>query len=302
VRVTTAPDLKTWSEARRVAVDATLERLLPSAAVVPGVIHAAMRHAVFAGGKRVRPLLVLAAGEVFGAPDELLLAPAAAMELIHTFSLVHDDLPALDNDDLRRGVPTVHRAFDEATAILAGDALANLGLLVLAREPFAAAPEMRLEAVEVVAEAVGTEGMIGGQVEDLAAERGWPADPEVVLDRIHRRKTGALIVASLELGAIHGRAGRADRERIRQYGENLGLLFQLADDLLDVEGDEAAMGKAARKDAALAKLTWPALHGVAATRTRIAALCEEALGIAAALPRAGGVLGELARYVAERDR
>lgn len=295
-------DLKTWSEARRLAVDATLDRLLPPADVVPGVIHAAMRHAVFAGGKRVRPLLVMAAGEVFGAPDELLLAPAAAMELIHTFSLVHDDLPALDNDDLRRGLPTVHRAFDEATAILAGDALANLGLLVLAREPRGAAPEARLEAVELVAEAVGTEGMIGGQVEDLAAERGWPDDPETVLDRIHRRKTGALIVASLELGAIHGGAGRKDRERVRQYGAALGLLFQLADDLLDVEGDAAAMGKAARKDAGLAKLTWPGLHGIETTRARIAGLCEEAVALAAGLPGGGGVLGELARYVAERDR
>lgn len=299
---TLLPDLHTWTATAHAAVESTLERVLPPADEVPSSIHQAMRHAVFAGGKRVRPLLVLAAGEVFGAPPELLLPPAAAIELIHTFSLVHDDLPALDDDDLRRGRPTVHRAFDEATAILAGDALANLGLLVLAREPRGASPETRLAAVELVAEAVGTGGMIGGQVEDLAAEQGWPESPIEVLDRIHQRKTGALIVASLELGALHAGASAGERAIVRRCGTALGLLFQLADDLLDVEGDATAMGKAAQKDAAARKLTWPALHGLEPTRERLAALRDEALAAAALLPGGGGVLPALTRYVAERDR
>jgi geranylgeranyl pyrophosphate synthase len=270
--------------------------------LVPGSIHEAMRYAIFAGGKRVRPLLVLAVGELFDTPPELLLPAAAALEMVHTFSLVHDDLPALDNDDLRRGRPTVHKAFDEALAILAGDALANHAFLVLAREPRGAAPEVRLAAVELLAQAVGTEGMIGGQVEDLAAEAGWPAEPEVVLERIHQRKTGALIRVALELGALYSGAGGADRATVRRLGEVLGLLFQIADDRLDVLGDAAVMGKAAQKDAAAAKLTWPALHGLDVTDRRLESLLAEGLDLAARLPRGGGVLGPLAGWVAGRDR
>jgi geranylgeranyl diphosphate synthase, type II len=243
-----------------------------------------MRYSVFAGGKRVRPALAVLAGETWGGAREALLAPAAALELIHTYSLVHDDLPALDDDDLRRGRATLHKRYDEATAILAGDALLTLGLTVLACEPTAALPAIRREAVELVGTAIGTAGMIGGQMEDLEAERQWPADAPAALERIHRGKTGALLTASVRLGGLLAGAGEEGAELLRSLGERLGLMFQIADDVLDVEGSAEELGKTAGKDAAHRKLTFPGLHGVAESRRRLAALHAEALELVAALP------------------
>ena len=286
----------------RPGVDATLDRLLPAESEEPERLHAAMRYSVFAGGKRVRPGLVVLAGEVYGAPRETLLPAAAAMEMIHTFSLVHDDLPALDDDDLRRGRPTVHRQFDEALAILAGDALLNHSLTCLAGEPAGSTAEMRARAVLVAGAAVGTAGMIGGQVADLEAERRWPEHPELALERIHRRKTGSLLVASLLLGGIYAEVGDDEERLLRRLGEALGLLFQIGDDLLDVEGSTAALGKTAGKDAAARKLTYPGLYGIAESRRRLKMVVDEALVLAAQLPRRQDTVCSLVRYLEGRDR
>jgi geranylgeranyl diphosphate synthase type II len=261
-----------------------------------------MRYSVFAGGKRIRPGLVVLAGEVYGAPRRLLLPAAAAMEMIHTFSLVHDDLPALDDDDLRRGRPTLHRQFDEALAILAGDALLNQALLCLAREPSDVAGALRARAVEAAGEAVGSTGMIGGQVLDIEAERRWPEQPAAALERIHRRKTGCLLVASLVLGGIYAEVGETEERLLRRLGEALGLLFQIGDDLLDVEGSTATLGKTAGKDAAAQKLTYPGLFGVDESRRRLTAAAEQALELACELPRRQDVVRSLVRYLGERDR
>jgi len=294
----------TWQAfvaAARPAIERELDRRLPPESERPVRLHAAMRYSVFAGGKRLRPALVLAAGEAFGAGRERLLAPAAAVELIHTYSLVHDDLPALDDDDLRRGRPTLHRRFDEATAILAGDALLTLGLTLLALEPAEAVAERRARAVALVGEAAGTGGMIGGQEEDLEAERAWPADAARALERIHRGKTGALLVASLRLGAVHAGASAAEETLLTRFGERVGLMFQVADDILDVEGSAGELGKTPGKDAEARKLTWPGLYGLAASHAKLEELAAEARSFAASLPEAGGLFRSLIDFLSSRD-
>ncbi|MEO7794434.1 MAG: polyprenyl synthetase family protein [Thermoanaerobaculia bacterium] len=271
----------------RSAVDAELDLLLPAAGSAPNRLHAAMRYSVLGGGKRLRPALVLLAGRSFGAPDRLLLPGAAAIELVHTYSLVHDDLPALDDDALRRGRPTLHKQFDEATAILAGDALLTLGLTILAELPAEVAGELRARAVALVGRAIGTGGMIGGQVEDLEAESGWAPGPaaEAALDRIHRGKTGALLTASLRLGGVYAAVTSAEDLILRELGETIGLLFQIRDDILDVEGSVSALGKTPGKDAAARKLTYPALYGLDRSRERLKELGQEAMDRIADLPR-----------------
>jgi len=288
--------------AARDAVEAELDRLLPAAGLAPQRLHEAMRYSVLGGGKRLRPALVLLAGRSFGAPDERLLAGAAAVELIHTYSLVHDDLPALDNDDLRRGRPTLHRRFDEATAILAGDGLLTLGLTVLAEQPAAAPGEMRARAVALVGAAAGSGGMIGGQVEDLAAESGWTANAATAaaLDRIHRRKTGALLTACLRLGGLYAAVSPAEDLILRDLGEAIGLLFQIRDDILDVEGSASALGKTPGKDAAASKLTYPALHGLERSRERLKELGREAMDRIADLPRERESWEQLIAYLDRR--
>ncbi len=285
----------------RPAIERELDRRLPAESEWPARLHAAMRYSVFAGGKRLRPALVLAAGEAFGAPRERLAAPAAATELIHTYSLIHDDLPALDDDELRRGRPTLHRQADEATAILAGDALLTLGLTLLAREPAACAGSVRARAVSLVGGAIGTGGMIGGQFEDLESERAWPADAARALERIHRGKTGAFLVACLRLGAIHAGVGASDETLLARFGERVGLMFQVADDILDIEGSAGELGKTPGKDAEARKLTWPGLHGLDASRAKLDALAIEAHSLAAGLPEAGGLFRSLIDYLNSRD-
>ena len=286
-------------ESLRGEIDDALDRFLPKAALAPVRLHEAMRYAVFAGGKRLRPALVVLSGERFGAPRRQLLAGAAAIEMIHTYSLVHDDLPALDDDDLRRGRPTVHRQYDEATAILVGDALLTRGLTLLAAEPSDLDGDIRRRAAQLVGEAIGTAGMIGGQVEDLESERVWPADPETVLESIHRRKTGALLVASLRVGGIYAGASEDEDQLLELFGRHVGLLFQIADDLLDVEGSAESLGKTPGKDARRKKLTYPELYGVADTRRRLNQLAEEARADAQRL--GAGPLADLVEYLLRRD-
>lgn len=292
---------ETFLETLAPRVDEVLDELLPAADRPPQRLHAALRYSVFAGGKRVRPSLVVMAGEAYGAKRETLLPGAAAMEMIHTFSLVHDDLPALDDDDLRRGRASLHKAYDEALAILAGDALLNLGLLCVARRPAAASLAVRARAMEMVAEAVGTDGMIGGQMADLEAEANWPENPQDALESIHRRKTGALLTASLRLGGVYAEVDESADRLLHQLGDGLGLLFQIGDDILDVVGKAEALGKTAGKDADSRKLTYPGLFGLEESRSRLAAVEEEALDLCAALPDQRALFESLIRYLGDRD-
>ncbi|MEZ5909622.1 MAG: polyprenyl synthetase family protein [Hyphomicrobiaceae bacterium] len=267
----------------------------------PERLVAAMRHAVLGSGKRFRPFLVLESAALMGVPVEDALDTAAAVELLHCYSLVHDDLPAMDDDDLRRGRPTVHRAFDEATAILAGDGLLTLAFEVLAGEAARRGPEIVVALVAGLARAAGVGGMVGGQQLDLDAEaqRGLGLGD---IYRIQALKTGALIRFSAEAGAILAAGGADDRAALGTYGEALGLAFQISDDLLDVEGDAAAVGKATGKDAAVGKATYVSLLGVGGARHVLSDVTDEAL---AALDRFGSradVLRAAVRFVAERDR
>lgn len=293
-------ELTAWLAGERASVDEALDRLLPTASQWPTRLHEAMRYAVFAGGKRVRPILARTACAAAGCDPALALEPSCALELIHTYSLVHDDLPALDNDDLRRGRPTVHVAFDEPLAILAGDALLTEAFAVLARFPEGGAFALRrAEACRLVSAAIGSSGMVGGQVEDLEAT-GGPADP-ARLERVHRAKTGALLAAAVELGAVVAGAGGGDLEDFRRFGRELGLLFQIADDILDVMGTAESLGKTAGKDQAAGKLTFPAVYGLAAARRKRDELAAEVISMADALEGPGGRFAALAAFVARRD-
>ena len=257
------------------AVDAELERLLPPESTPPASIHKAMRYSVFAGGKRIRPVLCMEAARIFSPDAQSAVQAGCALEFIHTYSLIHDDLPALDNDDLRRGKPTNHKVFGEAMAILAGDALLTLAFQTLASAPIES--ERRLKILALVAEAAGTDrGMIGGQVADIEAERK-PVDG-AGLEYIHRSKTAALIRVSVVAGAIAGGAAPADVARIHTFGEHIGWAFQVVDDLLDVEESSAALGKTAGKDQAQQKATYPALYGLEKSRAIAADLEAKALG------------------------
>jgi geranylgeranyl diphosphate synthase type II len=294
-------DLQAFLASERGRVDAALERLLPPAGAWPQRLHGAMRYAVFGGGKRVRPILVRAGCRAVGGDPETVLEAACALELVHTYSLIHDDLPALDDDTLRRGRPTVHVAYDEALAILVGDALLTEAFALLAAFPAAEGfAALRAEGCRVVAEAIGSRGMVGGQVEDLEATGGAP-DPER-LDSIHRAKTGALIGAAVELGALLGGAARARRDALAAWGRRLGVLFQIADDILDVTGSAESLGKSPGKDAAAGKLTYPAVFGLTEARRELGALAESLSGEAKELEGDDGPLRALVGYVARRDR
>jgi len=279
-------------EEDRIAVDDQLERLLPGESVQPTSIHQAMRYSVFAGGKRIRPILCLEAARIFDADAAHALYPGCAIEFIHTYSLIHDDLPALDNDDLRRGKPTSHKKFGEATAILAGD-----GLLTLAFETIAAAPvlpERRVAMVTEIATAAGTvKGMVGGQVVDLESE-GKQVGPEM-LEYIHQSKTAALIRASVTSGALCAGAPLDDVARLRRFGETIGWAFQVTDDILDVEESSAALGKTAGKDIAQQKATYPAVFGL----ERSHKIAEELSAKAIAELQAYGERAERLRTIAE---
>ena len=283
----------TW----RTRVEATLASALPSAAMPPGRLHAAMRHATLDGGKRMRPLLVYATGIAFGADEAMLDAPAAAVELIHAYSLVHDDLPAMDDDALRRGKPTVHVAFDEATAILAGDALQSLAFELLATSPLPA--EARVAMLHELSVAAGARGMCGGQALDIDAT-GNPIDIDA-LQRLHALKTGALLRASVRLGAIAADIEVDTLQRLDMFADALGLAFQIRDDLLDIEGDSATLGKTAGKDIAQAKATFPALIGIDASRARLHALAATMHDALAPFGARADMLAALARQAIARN-
>ncbi|HET6397446.1 MAG TPA: farnesyl diphosphate synthase [Pseudoxanthomonas sp.] len=273
--------------------EASLQRLLPDPEVEPARLHAAMRHAALGGGKRMRPLLVYAAGAAVGAEETALDAPAAAVELVHAYSLVHDDLPAMDDDDMRRGRPTVHVAFDEATAILAGDALQTLAFAALAEADAPAG--LRIGWVQALAAASGAAGMCGGQALDIDATGRRQALPQ--LQRMHALKTGALIRAAVRMGALAGGADAAMLARLDGFAAALGLAFQVRDDLLDVEASSEQLGKTAGKDAAQAKSTYPALLGMDGARAKLAELAatmDTALADCGAEAAALRALGRLA--------
>ncbi len=288
--------LTAWRE----DVDRALDRLLPSGDTWPKKLHAAIRHSIFAGGKRLRPILCLAAAEAFGAERSEVIRPACGLEMIHTYSLIHDDLPALDNDDLRRGVPTCHIAFGEATAILAGDALLTHGLGVLALYPEGERFDgAKVRVLQTVVESIGTAGMIGGQMADLEAED--VAEPtEDLVETIHENKTGRLMRASLAVGGVLAFGKDPDLTRLDLYGKRIGLAFQIKDDLLDVESDAATLGKKSGKDAAAGKATFPVVWGVERSHRVLAQTIQEAVEAAKGLPNAGGRLPDLARFIGER--
>lgn len=245
-------------------VDRALDEWVPAETVAPESIHRAMRYSLFAGGKRIRPILAIAAARTIGGDTTGIENAACALELIHTYSLIHDDLPALDNDDLRRGRPTCHKVFGEALAVLAGDSLLTLAFEVLSRLPGVAA-ERRIRLVEELSRAAGTVGgMIAGQVHDIEGERQTPT--ALLLESIHRAKTGALLRASVRMGAIYAGASAAELAALSQYGEHAGLAFQIVDDVLDVEESSEALGKTAGKDQAQQKITFPAVYGLERSR------------------------------------
>jgi geranylgeranyl diphosphate synthase type II len=245
-------------------IDRVLDEWVPAETVAPESIHQAMRYSLFAGGKRIRPILAVAAARAICDDTIGIENAAGALELIHTYSLIHDDLPALDNDDLRRGRPTCHKVFGEALAVLAGDALLTLAFEVLSRLPGVAA-EQRIWLVEELSRAAGTVGgMIAGQVHDIEGERQAPS--ALLLESIHRAKTGALLRASVRMGAIYAGASAAELAALSEYGEHVGLAFQIVDDVLDVEGSSEALGKTAGKDEAQQKITFPAVYGLERSR------------------------------------
>jgi len=277
-----------------------LEHRLPPGTTTPARLHEAMRYATLGSGKRIRPVLCYLAGEAVGVAAAALDGPAAAIELIHAYSLIHDDLPAMDDDDWRRGRPTTHRAFDEATAILAGDALQVLAFEILASDPtMAQDAAARVDMIRLLAVASGTAGMAGGQALDLAATGRKLSVSEV--EEMHRRKTGALIQASVLMAAASAPGLDASRRvALRDYGSALGLAFQIVDDLLDVEGDADVVGKPVRADAAAEKPTYPAVAGIAAAKARALELRDRAIAALAAFgPEADG-LRDVTHFIVER--
>jgi geranylgeranyl diphosphate synthase type II len=289
--------LPTFFEEDRAAVDAALDRLLPGENTQPPSIHRAMRYSVQAGGKRVRPILCLESARIFSADVTPILPVACALEFIHTYSLIHDDLPALDNDDLRRGKPTCHKKFNEATAILAGDALLTLAFETLANAPIE--PARRVAILSHVAASAGTvNGMVGGQVADIEAE-GRSITP-AELEYIHRSKTAALIRASVVAGAIGGGAGDNDVDHLERFGETIGWAFQVVDDILDVEESSAALGKTAGKDAAQKKATYPSIYGLEKSRLFAKELEDRAMAEIKPYGEKASRLRELADMIVHR--
>lgn len=291
-------DFATWMRAQGARTEAALDVALPSTDTIPHTLHEAMRYAVLGGGKRVRPLLVHAAGEVAGATPEACDAAACAVEMIHAYSLVHDDMPCMDDDDLRRGRPTVHKAYDEATALLVGDALQTQAFIVLAQVP-ALGAEARLKLVAELAMASGSVGMCGGQAIDL--QNVGLAMTRDALEGMHRMKTGALLRASVRMGALCGNIDPAGLAALDQYAAAVGLAFQVVDDILDVTADTATLGKTAGKDAANDKPTYVSLLGLDAARELAAQLRTDAHEALAGFGARAGRLAELADLIVLRS-
>jgi geranylgeranyl diphosphate synthase type II len=294
-------NIKDYLQNRSALVDRALERWMPGEEVLPRSLHQAMRYSVFAGGKRLRPILMIAACESLGGHAGQVLHAACAMEMIHTYSLIHDDLPAMDDDDFRRGRPTNHKVYGEATAILAGDALLTEAFRILADAEAnrSIPPATVIKVIELVARYAGSQGMVGGQVVDMESEGKEIDFP--TLEYIHTHKTGGLILASVQVGALLGGADDSQVAAIKRFGGAAGLAFQIADDILDVVGDQQHLGKNVGSDQARGKATYPAQLGLEEARQRADELCEIAVSALAPLGKSAAILQELARYIVNRD-
>ncbi len=294
-------DLKQYLKDRCKLVDEALDRYLPKETELPFSLHKSMRYSIFAGGKRVRPILMLAACEAVGGKIDSAMPAACAMEMIHTYSLIHDDLPAMDDDDFRRGNPTNHKVFGEAIAILAGDALLTEAFSLLSSHQYAVNvnPMALLSVINEISHCAGSRGMVGGQVVDMESEGKDDIDLATV-QYIHTHKTGALIKASVKAGAILGGCNETCHAAVTRYGEAIGLAFQIADDILDIEGTTAEIGKDAGSDQARGKATYPALIGLSESKRRAAELLEMALEALAGFDAKADPLREIAKYVVAR--
>ncbi len=293
-------DIKAYLTKKKDLVDKALEKLVPPAKLFPASVHEAMRYSLFAGGKRVRPILAIAAAEALGARTADLLPVAGSLELIHTYSLIHDDLPAMDNDDLRRGRPTCHKVYGEAVAILAGDGLLNMAFEVLS-DPrrLKAVPAGRLVSIiKEISTASGVFGMVGGQVVDMESE-GKDVDFPT-LEYIHTHKTGALIRASVRTGALYAKAGKRQFIALSRYGELVGLAFQIADDILDITGTQETIGKDVGSDVKKGKKTFPGFYGLEESRTRAHEVADKAVQSLREFDRKADPLRELAKYIVNR--
>lgn len=292
VGIDAAAYLDRWAK----RVEEELDRLVPESSEPPEIFEI-MRYSLFAGGKRLRPVLCMAGCEAVGGNPEFILPAACALECIHSYSLIHDDLPAMDDDDLRRGMPTSHKVYGEAAAILAGDGLQALAFELMANERMGAevSPERHVKAIRMVADAAGATGMVGGQLLDIRAN--GRVSGVAHLEEIHRRKTGALLRVSVCLGGLLGGGDKSQMEALHVYGEKIGLAFQIVDDILDVEGDEALMGKPTGSDEGLNKATYPALYGMETSKQLAQATCEEALGALAIFPKKAPELESLAHFI-----
>ncbi len=294
-------DLKNYLKERCAVVDEALERYLPGEGDLPVSVHRAMRYSIFAGGKRIRPVLMLAACEAVGGTPDLALPAASAMEMIHTYSLIHDDLPAMDDDDFRRGRPTNHKVFGEAIAILAGDALLTEAFILMSSPEYAAkvGPARLLPVIHEIGICAGSRGMVGGQVVDMESEGKKDIDLATV-QYIHTHKTGALMKASVKAGAILGGAEGDALAAMTRYGEAIGLAFQIADDILDIEGTTEQIGKDAGSDQARGKATYPAVMGLADSKRRAQELVDMALEALSPFGEKAEPLREIARYIVSR--
>ncbi len=294
-------DIKKYLQAKRLQVEQALEQnMLKAEGLLAGHMES-MRYSLFAGGKRVRPILCIAATEALGGNAEPVLPLACAFECIHTYSLIHDDLPAMDNDDLRRGKLTCHKVFGEAEAILAGDGLLTYGFELLARpDNTSLPPNDRLKIIHLVARAIGSLGMVGGQALDMASE--GKTIPFETLRYLHSCKTGALITAAVQTGAILGKASTKQYKAMTSYGENIGLAFQIKDDLLNIEATTEQLGKATGSDAELEKATYPSFFGVEKTRKKAKQAVENAISVLDIFDHKSDPLRELAKYIYERSR
>jgi geranylgeranyl diphosphate synthase type II len=299
LNITSTETVRRYLEEARVKVDEELDRLLPAADAYPRSIHRAMRYSVFAGGKRLRPILCVESGRLLGGDEKILLRLGSALELIHTYSLIHDDLPALDNDDLRRGKPTCHRAFGEATAILAGDALLTLAFEAIS-SPGPPPEACKLRVVHELTHAIGTRGgMVGGQVIDL--ETTGQTTDAATLEYIHSAKTGAFIRAATRCGALYAQAADDDLARLTTYGEKVGLTFQIVDDLLDVLGSQEALGKSVGKDGQHHKATYPALHGIEESQRIAFRLAQESCAVLEPYGSRAQTLQGIAQFLVVRN-
>lgn len=292
-------DLINYLEERKKIVEEALDKYLPPEESYPQTLYKSMRYSIYAGGKRLRPILTMASAEIFNKDISNFIPTACALEMIHTYSLIHDDLPAMDDDDYRRGKSTNHKVFGEAIAVLAGDALLTQAFEILSRDLTGESQKIKLNVIEEISKASGTNGMIGGQVVDLESE-GKDVNADI-LKYIHTHKTGALIKASVRVGGIIGEATEEELAALTEYAKNLGLAFQIKDDLLDIEGEAEKIGKKTGKDSIQKKATYPAIFGIKGAREKTQELYKESLRCIETLGDRGYILKLIAEFLVDRD-